>query len=77
MKPEIQSTVEAAYTAVKEEGALLSDGNADVQGAIKLVGEKLEANHGKGLFSKGDVAGVVMPLLQTDGLVKGGGKKRI
>jgi uncharacterized protein YqeY len=73
-KQEIQDAVEGAYTSITKEKGLLA--NLDVQSELRIVNERLEAKNGKGLFSKGDIARVVTPLLQKDGFVKGGGKKR-
>jgi uncharacterized protein YqeY len=72
-KQEIQEAVEATYANIKAEGLLA---NLDVQSALRIVNERLQGKYGNGLFSKGDIAGVVMPLLQKDGFVKAGGKKR-
>lgn len=66
--------MEVTYASIKEEGLFGVEGSVDVQSALRRVNERLEGKYGKGLFSKGDIAGAVMPLLQKDGFVRG--KKR-
>jgi hypothetical protein len=68
--------VKITYASIKEEGLFGVEGSVDVPGALRIVNERLEGKYGKALFTKGDIAGVVMPLLQKDGFFKGGGKKR-
>jgi len=65
-----------AYTTAMKDGLLRAEGPLDVPVVLKMITERVEGTHGKRSVSKGDVAGLVMPWLQRDGLLKGGKKTK-
>lgn len=71
---EIRDAVEGAYGRAKEDGSILL-GRTDIQSTLKLLFERVEADKGSGAVTRGDIARIVMPLLQKEGFVKGGKKR--
>jgi len=59
-----------------KDGVFGGEGSLDVPTMLKMMTERVEEAHGKGSVSKGDIASVVMPLLQRDGVLKGSKKAK-
>jgi len=74
---QLRTLVVTTYISGMKDGLFDSQGTGtpDVQSVLRIVMERVEEAHGKGSVAKGDVARLVMPLLQKDGLMKQGGEK--
>jgi uncharacterized protein YqeY len=75
-REQLRETVVETYMAAMKDGSIGTEGSSDVQAILKTITECVEATHGKGSVSRGDIAGLVMPLLQRDGVLKGSKKSK-
>jgi uncharacterized protein YqeY len=69
----LREAVESAYRALKSDGSIAAA--SSVQGKIQLLVDKVNEEHGKGCANSGAMIGILMPLLQKDGLMGSKGKK--
>lgn len=74
-RDQLRDTVQQIYSAAIKDGTFVSEEPSDVQTILKVITERVEDVHGKGSVSKGDIASIMMPLLQKDGFMKQSGKK--
>lgn len=75
-RDQLRETVLETYATAMKDGVFGGEGPLDVPTMLKILTERVEVTHGKVSVSKGDIASVVMPLLQRDGALKGSKKDK-
>jgi uncharacterized protein YqeY len=75
-RDQLRETVLETYTTAMKNGLFGGEDSPDVPAILKIMTERVEDVHGKGSVSKGDIAGIVMPMLHRDGVLKGSKKTK-
>jgi len=75
-REQLREIVTEAYSTAMKDGVFGGEGSPDVPAILKIMTERVGDAHGKGSVSKGDIASVVLPMLQREGVLKGSKKAK-
>ncbi|PVG01816.1 hypothetical protein CPB86DRAFT_726943 [Serendipita vermifera] len=73
---ETAEAIRVAFAQAKEDGTLSPGTPTDVKTALRVLSESIERATGKGAVESGTISTIALPLLQKEGVVNIGGKKK-